>query len=151
VQSAIEPVHVVYDEDWLIANHADELTPWTPLIAARQQFQNRDEVQKKLGQRFMLIPCCEWDFDRKFTRKQKNMSRFHTYLQYVAQIAAKVGYKVETESLRIPSTRNIAIVGRFKATNTDNSQASAVETEILQKAKFKEFLPKFREESQHRG
>ena len=35
VNEAIDPLTAVYDEDWLIANHADELTPWTPFIASR--------------------------------------------------------------------------------------------------------------------
>lgn len=42
--------------DWILGNHADELTPWIPLIAART---GRDT-------RFWILPCCFWGFSAKF-------------------------------------------------------------------------------------
>jgi len=68
-------------------------------------------------------------------------------LEYLSDIGTKLGFKVETENLRIPSTRNIAQVGRFRSRLYDKQK----EEEILKIAKFKQFVPKFREESQHRG
>jgi len=148
IKEAIDPLTSVYNEDWIIANHADELTPWTPLIASRHIFSIGDDPEHhQLAQRYMLLPCCEWDFDKKFSKKKKNLSRFHTYLEYLSDIGTKLGFKVETENLRIPSTRNIAQVGRFRSRLYDKQK----EEEILKIAKFKQFVPKFREESQHRG
>lgn len=79
------------------------------------------------------------------------MSRFHTYLHYVQQIGTKMGYKMEMENLRIPSTRNIALVGSCKNVVQSEEEVKRLEEELLKKAKFKQFVPKFREDSKHRG
>ena len=42
--------------DWILGNHADELTPWIPLIAARTGRETR----------FWILPCCFWGFSAKF-------------------------------------------------------------------------------------
>ncbi|KAK4507991.1 hypothetical protein PRZ48_001726 [Zasmidium cellare] len=124
---------------FIISNHADELTPWTPLLA----YLNSSA--------FIAIPCCSHDLSgARFrapvgskgakqqqetrlpqqqqqeghpqaaetgslarTPAQKKMpSAYSTLCSYVASLATEVGFKPEQEILRIPSTRNTCIVGR---------------------------------------
>jgi tRNASer (uridine44-2'-O)-methyltransferase len=42
---------------FIIGNHADELTPWVPVLAT---------LHKASG--YLSIPCCAWSFDAKFDR-----------------------------------------------------------------------------------
>lgn len=42
---------------FLIGNHADELTPWIPVLAT---------IHMASG--YLSIPCCAWSFDTKFER-----------------------------------------------------------------------------------
>ncbi|KAK9383825.1 uncharacterized protein V2V93DRAFT_362815 [Kockiozyma suomiensis] len=95
---------------FLIGNHSDELTPWIPL----------------LGHPFIVIPCCSHSFagakyryptsvsSDKFLDKATGQQKLSTYgalVEYVARISSEVGWKVEREMLRIPSTRNASIIG----------------------------------------
>jgi tRNASer (uridine44-2'-O)-methyltransferase len=43
------------------------------------------------------------------------MSAYNSLCEWVAQIAGDCGWVVEREMLRIPSTRNVAFVGRYAA------------------------------------
>lgn len=103
---------------FVIGNHSDELTCWIPL----------------LGYPFMIIPCCSHNLSGKrvryYTRTSdvnnklndnKNMkvntnnvnnsnSTYAGLVNHVEDIAKRVGWKVEKEMLRIPSTRNAAII-----------------------------------------
>ncbi|KZF20918.1 DUF1613-domain-containing protein [Xylona heveae TC161] len=126
---------------FIISNHADELTPWTPLLGALS------------GSPFLIIPCCSHDLSgAKFrapavhalaaqkassassTDQNNNKKQNHTQNQnqkqkqpnpqqqqpstyaslvaWVEHIAHDAGYIVEREMLRIPSTRNVALIGR---------------------------------------
>jgi tRNASer (uridine44-2'-O)-methyltransferase len=113
VQRPQEPgdgVHVhdgVFAEGtFIISNHADELTPWTPILAAGSRSP------------FIAIPCCSHDLTgRKFRAppprdKSKGQSAYASLVAWGCDIAADCGYRVETEMLRIPSTRNTALIGR---------------------------------------
>lgn len=42
---------------FIIGNHADELTPWVPVLAT---------IHGASG--YLSIPCCAWSFDAKFER-----------------------------------------------------------------------------------
>jgi hypothetical protein len=44
---------------FLIGNHADELTPWMPLLATRVRASG-----------YLSIPCCAWTLDARFDRAQ---------------------------------------------------------------------------------
>ena len=80
----------VYDTEWLIGNHSDELTPWIPVIA----FNSSPRTN------FFILPCCPFDFRGKFRRNgasetifgssssKKNGpdSTFSEYRGYVAEI-----------------------------------------------------------------
>lgn len=142
---------------FIISNHADELTPWTPLLASISSSP------------FLAIPCCSHNLSglrfrapsvfnsnsadvsapsyfaahiNKFKSvaiavacsdneavfgqgseqgdlkdlnpksRAKQPSAYSSLCDWVAHLAARVGYKVEREMLRLPSTRNVGIVGR---------------------------------------
>ncbi|PGG97939.1 hypothetical protein AJ80_09615 [Polytolypa hystricis UAMH7299] len=166
-------------ETFIISNHADELTLWTPLLGALSNFDNPLP--------FLAIPCCSHSLsgvryrypppksasasskddkkispeegtqqqtskdsnnndnnnstvsagheevdqnpqpatgDLKALRTRKLQERSHPDLPSSAygsltakaiSVARELGYDVETTLLRIPSTRNIGIVGGMKA------------------------------------
>jgi tRNASer (uridine44-2'-O)-methyltransferase len=107
---------------FLIGNHADELTPWIPPLATRF-----------LASGYLSIPCCAWSFDARFDRTRDipfcavdteslNLggggegaagSSYSLYRVWLAALSMHCGWAVEVEMLRIPSTRNWAIVGEF--------------------------------------
>ncbi|KAI9701215.1 MAG: tRNA(Ser) Um(44) 2'-O-methyltransferase [Candelina mexicana] len=111
---------------FIISNHADELTPWTPLLASLTNCA------------FIIIPCCSHDFsgakfrapggstlhnndiknetDIKYAEKPKGKqaSAYASLVDWIERLAHDCGYVVEKEMLRIPSTRNTALIGRKK-------------------------------------
>ncbi|TID19393.1 AdoMet-dependent methyltransferase predicted [Venturia nashicola] len=155
---------------FIVSNHADELTAWTPLLA----FQNQSP--------FIAIPCCSHDLSGTRTRfndreasftdpaitvpetdilktkkplsaaringnepalvspaptsgpaptcrpnpnpstgslapsqaSPKQPSAYQSLTYYVARLATELHLQPEKEMLRIPSTRNAAIVGRSR-------------------------------------
>uniref|UniRef100_A0A182RJN8 tRNA (uracil-O(2)-)-methyltransferase n=1 Tax=Anopheles funestus TaxID=62324 RepID=A0A182RJN8_ANOFN len=88
--------------DWIIGNHSDELSPWIPVIAARSSYRCR----------FFLLPCCAYEFDgRKYQRQNGALSQYGDFLNYAAEIAAVCGFQVETDRLRIPSTKRTCLIG----------------------------------------
>lgn len=94
-------------DTFIIGNHSDELTCWIPL----------------LGYPFIVIPCCSHNFSGERVRfnvrkstlqsssKSLGNSTYAGLVDHVEYIANRVGWKVEKEMLRIPSTRNAAIIG----------------------------------------
>lgn len=109
---------------FLIGNHADELTPWIPPLATRV-----------LASGYLSIPCCVWSLDARFDRARDvplcavdpetlNLggggegaagSSYALYRVWLAALSVHCGWAVEVEMLRIPSTRNWAIVGELGA------------------------------------
>ncbi|XP_053665881.1 probable tRNA (uracil-O(2)-)-methyltransferase, partial [Anopheles marshallii] len=88
--------------DWIIGNHSDELSPWIPVIAARSSYRSR----------FFLLPCCAYEFDgRKYQRQNGALSQYGDFLNYAAEIARVCGFHVESDRLRIPSTKRTCLVG----------------------------------------
>ncbi|KAL6153437.1 tRNA(Ser) Um(44) 2'-O-methyltransferase [Exserohilum turcicum] len=106
---------------FIISNHADELTPWTPLLA----YLNASP--------FIAIPCCSHDLGgtrfrapvharhvipdpatETARKKNKQPSAYASLCSWICHLAEETGYKVEKEHLRIPSTRNVAVVGRTR-------------------------------------
>ncbi|KAF2851012.1 DUF1613-domain-containing protein [Plenodomus tracheiphilus IPT5] len=107
---------------FIISNHADELTPWTPLLAY------------VASSPFIAIPCCSHDFGGTRFRapacdkyvvvdaatgpaKNKLPSAYASLVSWVSHLTEAVGYVVEKEHLRIPSTRNVAVLGRTRSGN----------------------------------
>lgn len=126
---------------FIISNHADELTTWTPILAFLSESP------------FIAIPCCSHNFagtrfrapyyphyfdqpsphppshsasttsstaptpSTNNSKSGKQPSAYASLCSYIAHLTSAVSYKPEKEHLRIPSTRNIAIVGREKRAN----------------------------------
>lgn len=150
---------------FIISNHADELTPWTPLLASISSSP------------FLAIPCCSHNLsglrfrapsvfnnnsadalapsyfaahinksksiaiataspdneeifspgpeqgdlkDLNAKARAKQPSAYSSLCDWVAHLAARVGYRVEREMLRMPSTRNVGIVGRTMIKGFEN-------------------------------
>lgn len=131
---------------FIIGNHADELTPYVPILGI---------LYRASG--YLNIPCCPWDLDQRFSRANntqypppmhdvgeadysedeikgaevgrvsgnddrwieslnlggdgKFTSSYSAYRIWLAQLTSWCGWEIETEVLRIPSTRNWALVG----------------------------------------
>ncbi|KAI0403063.1 hypothetical protein F4802DRAFT_322714 [Xylaria palmicola] len=105
-----EKIHdgVFPEGTFIISNHADELTPWTPILATLSNCP------------FIMIPCCSHDLSGARFRaaapkeKGKSASAYSSLVEWVKQIAHDCGWVVEIEMLRIPSTRNTGIIGRSR-------------------------------------
>lgn len=151
-------------DTFIMSNHADELTVWTPLMAALAN------PQSPLP--FMAIPCCSHSLsgaryrypppreendekkaddeveqnpqpatgDLKALRAAKvdaqtdagaNKSMYGCLTAKAMSVAEEIGYDVEKTMLRIPSTRNMAVIGgRQRVTLEWNSKKkSAVQSE----------------------
>jgi tRNASer (uridine44-2'-O)-methyltransferase len=129
---------------FIVANHADELTVWTPVLAFLSESP------------FIAIPCCSHNFGGTRFRAPANtksptsttttpipettvtkisatlepplasppkpapkpkaatQSAYASFSAYVTRMTSLLNYKPEHEYLRIPSTRNFAILGREK-------------------------------------
>lgn len=92
------------DSLWIIGNHSDELTPWIPVVARRLNASG-----------FFILPCCPYDFFKKYQRygnlPGSSTSTYHNYIEYVCKIGDDFGYRPGLDKLRIPSTKNICVVG----------------------------------------
>ncbi|KAJ1667330.1 tRNA(Ser) Um(44) 2'-O-methyltransferase [Coemansia sp. RSA 1646] len=130
----IEPFRFQTDASWIIGNHADELVPWIPIISARTP---------KNHPRFIVIPCCLHDLSgQKMTfAVSAGQSKYHAYVQYISELAADCGFGIEKEFLRIPSTKNVAIVGRPQV-NEDRSGVWLDTAEKLAKQGQEQFVPR---------
>ncbi|PYI30090.1 DUF1613-domain-containing protein [Aspergillus indologenus CBS 114.80] len=141
-------------DTFIISNHADELTVWTPLMAALLCPANPSP--------FVAIPCCSHALsgakyrypppkgaststkkgqeeeeqqqqqqqpdsgDLKALRKERQdaqateagflKSMYGSLTAKTMAVAQEVGYEVEKTLLRIPSTRNMAVVGGRRGT-----------------------------------
>lgn len=105
---------------FIVSNHADELTPWTPILGALSDCP------------FIMIPCCSHDLTGAKYRapppkdKTAPKSTYFSLMAWVSDIAADCGWEVEKEMLRIPSTRNAAIIGRKRAAETSSIDIQAI-------------------------
>lgn len=102
---------------FLIGNHSDELTVWLPLF----------------DRPFIVIPCCSHALSgakHRFTpKKQEAKSSYASLVDHVEEIASRFGWAIEKESLRIPSTRNTALIGRKKSDRENESVEMILESE----------------------
>ncbi|XP_037336456.2 probable tRNA (uracil-O(2)-)-methyltransferase isoform X2 [Pungitius pungitius] len=90
--------------DWLIGNHSDELTPWIPVIAARSSYSCR----------YFVLPCCFFDFNAKYQRRQCKKSQYKEYIDFIAEVSQVSGFDTEEDCLRIPSTKRVCLVGKSR-------------------------------------
>ncbi|KAI9670878.1 MAG: tRNA(Ser) Um(44) 2'-O-methyltransferase [Caeruleum heppii] len=112
---------------FIISNHADELTGWTPLLAALSDSP------------FLIIPCCSHDLSGARSRasakhalvfdppakaapgpksKASHPSAYASLVGWVGDIAMSLGFDVQKEMLRIPSTRNTALFSSHREQGT---------------------------------
>ncbi|KAF8826198.1 hypothetical protein HHX47_DHR6000487 [Lentinula edodes] len=142
---------------FIIANHADELTPWTPVLSTLCSASG-----------YLSIPCCAWDFDARYERSVttmfpipktnsvldtdtdlerismnnfiktlnlggdgSNTSGYSMYRIWLATLSVYTGWEVECETLRIPSTRNWAIIGRKRSRAVPQEEALKNAEEII--------------------
>ena len=137
---ALDPTSATLSADdippntFLIGNHADELSPWVPILATRT---------KATG--YLSIPCCAWSFDARFDRTRdlpydevgdeaafieslglgadgSTSSSYAAYRVWLASLSVHCGWVVECDALRIPSTRNWAIVGQSRTPSKDRCE-----------------------------
>ncbi|KAL2144439.1 hypothetical protein VTI28DRAFT_9087 [Corynascus sepedonium] len=107
-------------DTFIISNHADELTPWTPIIAAISECP------------FIAIPCCSHNLSGERYRapapkdKSKAHSAYSSLVAWVSDIAEDCGWTIEQEMLRIPSTRNTALIGRKRSKETSSLDMQAI-------------------------
>ncbi|XP_055929357.1 probable tRNA (uracil-O(2)-)-methyltransferase isoform X2 [Argiope bruennichi] len=83
--------------DWIIGNHADELTPWIPVIASRSSYDMK----------VFLLPCCFYTFDGKYERIHHKETQYQSYLKFLLSLCTTMGFHAEIDKLRIPSTKRI--------------------------------------------
>ncbi|KAL5524256.1 TRM44 [Sanghuangporus sanghuang] len=157
---------------FIIANHADELSPWTPVLATLSAASG-----------FLSIPCCAWSFDARFDRAQMSLynsgkinrdapfaltppddtevdvfieslrlggmsgdalkSAYAAYRVWLACLGIQCGWIAESEMLRIPSTRNWALVGRKRCGDESRSieNALAIIQQVRERGLFKTRRP----------
>ncbi len=139
---------------FIISNHADELTPWTPLLAylsscpflmipccshnlsglrfrAPSKFNSfsadtlapsffADSITKSKSVAITVAPENEEDDqprqgslkDLGPANRRKQPSAYAALCDWVSHLSRAVGYEVEKEMLRLPSTRNTGLIGR---------------------------------------
>ncbi|KAL6453611.1 TRM44 tRNA [Candida maltosa Xu316] len=108
---------------FIIGNHSDELSCWIPL----------------LGFPFIVIPCCSFGLNgvrkryppRKNTMHKTPPSTYKALVDRVEDIAILNGWEIEKEMLRIPSTRNAAIMSSRKIPPMDNEPEQIAKLRVL--------------------
>ncbi|KAI0051852.1 DUF1613 domain-containing protein [Auriscalpium vulgare] len=137
---------------FIIGNHADELTPWVPVLATLSGASG-----------YLSIPCCAWTFDARYERSRDtpyavplpaplftaslnlggegaNTSAYSMYRIWLASLSVHCGWEVECETLRIPSTRNWALIGRRKGEDS-LSNAEEIVDGVRRRGAFKTRRP----------
>jgi len=133
-KETIIPNETVYEEEeyeWLIGNHSDELSPWIPVITYLSGPKTK----------YFLLPCCPFDFGGRYT-KNNGEGRYKTYLKYLEHVAQQCGFQLETENIRIPSTKNVVQIGRFRNPEMTNEQIDDNIEELFKNARFHCFIPR---------
>ncbi|KAF9297084.1 tRNA methyltransferase 44 [Linnemannia elongata] len=118
------PNETVYEDvDWIIGNHADELAPWVPIIASRS----------KPLTRFVVIPCCFFDLNGSRYQFAEGApdGKYKAYQGYISRVIDTCEYELQTEVLRIPSTKNIALVGMSRKRKGGSSKDTHAQRERL--------------------
>jgi tRNASer (uridine44-2'-O)-methyltransferase len=120
--STVEEAPYMRPGVFLLGNHADELTPWIPVLSTKYSASG-----------YLSIPCCAWTFDTRYDRSTptfqlptpdfadtlslggdgSKLSCYSMYRVWLASLSHHCGWEVECENLRIPSTRNWAIIGEL--------------------------------------
>jgi SAM-dependent methyltransferase len=117
---------------WLLGNHADELVPWVPLIAARSAPDCA----------FFVLPCCFHDLAGPYTRQPPAGGRYAGYVAYIAALGRACGFDVVQQHLRIPTRKNAALVGRRRDPPLPVHEREAAIADALARARYAGFVPR---------
>lgn len=109
------------ENTFIIGNHSDELTCWIPLF----------------GYPFLVIPCCSHALSgakRRYTPRKNsgNVSTYGALVDNVEELSRSMGWIVEKESLRIPSTRNAAIIGINKHSKFKEDTKESFDNRVIE-------------------
>ncbi|KAF9919925.1 hypothetical protein FBU30_010359 [Linnemannia zychae] len=129
IAKTLIPNETVYNGvDWIIGNHADELAPWVPIIASRSSPLTR----------FVVIPCCFFDLNGSRYQFAEGApdGKYKAYLGYISNVIATCGYELQTEVLRIPSTKNIALVGMSRRRRRRDHETLSLSEKETQRIKL---------------
>ena len=71
------------------------------------------------------------------------MGRYESYCDHLQNLYHKLAWDVEKDVLRIPSTRNVALIGRRRTFSMDNIKEEADEDEewLVQTEAMEEIIP----------
>ena len=87
--------------DWILGNHSDELTPWIPVLASLSGPSTN----------FWILPCCPFNFTSKYQRKNALVSVWRDYLDWLLDLCCEIGFQVNEDRMKIPSTKRVCLVG----------------------------------------
>ncbi|WFC93688.1 tRNA(Ser) (uridine(44)-2'-O)-methyltransferase [Malassezia brasiliensis] len=101
---------------FLIGNHADELTPWIPVLASTRMPTVPHRTPCDAAQ---LLSATLW-FAQRLTKSpdEHAHSKHLAYYAYISRLHMQAGWCMESEALRIPSTKNWALIGRWRVDAT---------------------------------
>ncbi|KAK5576101.1 hypothetical protein RB653_007240 [Dictyostelium firmibasis] len=135
IEEAILPKDTTFEQyDWIIGNHSDELTPWVPYITS-----------KLPNQRFFLLPCCFFNFNSRFKENDTRIGKYSCYLNYIEKVSNECGFQVVKETLRIPSTKNIAFISSLRDPTLTDDQLIERRQKLLKSSNYIDFKPRERE------
>ncbi|KAM9991129.1 hypothetical protein ACTFIZ_004543 [Dictyostelium cf. discoideum] len=135
IEEAILPKDTTFEQyDWIIGNHSDELTPWVPYITS-----------KLPNQRFFLLPCCFYNFNSRFKENDTRIGKYACYLNYIQKVSNECGFNVIKETLRIPSTKNIAFISSLRDPTLTDDQLIERRQKLLKSSNYIDFKPRERE------
>ncbi|EGV61974.1 tRNA(Ser) Um(44) 2'-O-methyltransferase [Yamadazyma tenuis] len=123
------------ENTFIIGNHSDELTCWIPL----------------LGYSFLVIPCCSHSLSgakKRYTPKSSGaLSTYGALVEHVEELSKTMGWIVEKESLRIPSTRNAAVIGFNKHSKYKDDTQETFDSRVMDVANREKNLDSWVENS----
>ena len=82
----------------------------------------------------MTLPNIRDDMKRFDGLASERGGRYSAYLNYVAEMTVRAGWRPEREALRIPSTKCWAFIGRTRVHQQGSSKNDAVKDWIVQVA-----------------
>lgn len=71
-----------------------------------------------------MIPCCFFDLNGSRYQFAEGApdGKYKAYQGYISRVIETCGYELQTEVLRIPSTKNIALVGMSRKRKCDSDE-----------------------------
>ncbi|KAI5449092.1 tRNA(Ser) Um(44) 2'-O-methyltransferase [Naganishia albida] len=152
----------IVEGSFLIGNHADEMTPWIPLLS----------LLPSTPVPYLSLPCCLHALNAPFTLTKfvppfehssapadgfnhgldEGESRYKTYLMWLGWSGLMCGWKWEKEGMRVPSTKGWGIIARSRWAQTSEEDATCREwafDQVLQVRKTGGFSVREKEGNPH--